>query len=95
MTPIVTVTVLLLVGMHLTSAQMFLEHNSIRLAIIHGDRSSSCPSEQQRASSRQEIHEKVESTLGLLFPYQCGAGEWIRIAERSLTDLSVSMERDQ
>ena len=88
MTPIVTITVLLLVSMHLTSAQMFLEHKSIPLAIIHGDGSSSCPSEQQRASSLQEIQEKVESTLGPLFPYQCGAGEWIKVAYLNMKDPS-------
>ena len=87
MTPIVTVTVLIVVGMHLISAQMF-EHNSIPPVITYGDGSSSCPSEQQRASSRQEIQEKVASALGLLFPYQCGAGEWIRIAYLNMKDPS-------
>ena len=86
MTPIITVTVLFLVGLHLTSAQMFLEQNSIPLAIIHGDRSSSCPSEQQRTSSLQEIQEKVESTLGLQPPHRCGAGEWIRVAYLNMKD---------
>ena len=82
------VTVLLLVGMHLISAQTFLEHKNIRPAIIHGDRSSSCPSEQQRTSSRQEIQEKVASALGLQPPHQCGAGEWIRIAYLNMKDPS-------
>ena len=88
MTPIVTITVLILAGIHFISAQMFLEHNSIPLAIIHGDRSRSCPSEQQQASSRQEIQEKVASALGLQPPHRCGAGEWIRVAYFNMKDPS-------
>ena len=80
------VTLLLLVGMHLISAQTFLEHKNIPLAIIHGDRSRSCPSEQQRASTRQEIQEKVASALGLQPPHRCGAGEWIRVAYLDMKD---------
>ena len=82
------VTLLLLVGMHLISAQTFLEHKNIPLAIIHGDRSRSCPSEQQRASTRQEIQEKVASALGLQPPHRCGAGEWIRVAYLNMKDPS-------
>ena len=88
MIPIITVTVLILVGIHLTSARMFLEHNrlSVPAAITDGDGSSSCPSEQQRASSLQEIQEKVASALGLQPPHRCGAGEWIRIVYLNMKD---------
>ena len=83
-TPIVTV--LLLAGVHLISAQTFLEYKFIPPAIVHGDGSSSCPSEQQRASSRQKIKESVTSTLGLQPPHQCGARMWTRIAYLNMTD---------
>ena len=87
MTPIVTVTVLILVGVHLISAQTF-QYTNIPPVITYGDGSSSCPSEQQRASSRQEIQEKVASALGLQPPHRCGAGEWIRIAYLNMEDPS-------
>jgi dynein heavy chain len=84
MTPIVTL--LLLVGMHLISAQTIPERKNIPPAIIYGDGSSRCPSEQQRATSRQEIKERVASALGIQPPHQCGAGEWIRVAYLDMKD---------
>ena len=87
MTTIVTVTVLILVGVHLISAQTF-QYTNIPPVITYGDGSSSCPSEQQRASTRQEIQEKVASALGLQPPHRCGAGEWIRIAYLNMKDPS-------
>ena len=78
--------VLLLAGIQLISAQMPLDHKYVSPAIIHGNGSSSCPSEQQRASSHQELKESVRSTLGLQPPHQCGAGMWTRIAYLNMTD---------
>ena len=88
MTPIITVTVLTLVSIHLTSVQTLLEHKNIPPVILsHEDGNSSCPSEQQRVCS---LKVKVERTLGLQppDPHQCGAGEWIRIAYLNMTDPS-------
>ena len=87
MTPIVTVTVLIVVGMHLISAQNF-QYTNIPPVITYGDGSSSCPSEQQRASTRQELQESVASALGLQPPHRCGAGEWIRVAYLNMKDPS-------
>jgi hypothetical protein len=80
------ITALLLVGMHLISAQTIVERKNIPPAIIYGDGSSSCPSEQQRATSRQEIKERVASALDIQPPHQCGAGEWIRVAYLDMKD---------
>ena len=78
--------VLLLAGIHLISAQMPLDNKYIPPAIIHGNGSISCPSGQQRASSRQELKESLRSTLGLQPPHQCGTGMWTRIAYLNMTD---------
>ena len=81
MTPIIVV--LLLAGIHHISTQTL---KYIPPAIIYGDGSSSCPSEQQRASVRQELKENITSTLGLQPPHQCGVGEWIRVAYLNMKD---------
>ena len=85
MSPI-TITVLLLFSVHLISAQTSLEQKTIPPAVIHGNGSSSCPSEQQRASSRQEIKESVANALQLPSTHPCGAGIWTRIAYLNMTD---------
>ena len=86
MTPIITV--LLLAGAHLISAQSSLDRKYIAPAVIHGDGNlvNRCPSEQQRDSSRQELKESIASTLGLQPLHQCGAGEWIRVAYLNMKD---------
>ena len=85
MSPI-TLTVLLLVGVHLISAQTPLEYKSIPPAVIYGNGSSSCPSEQQRATTRQEIKESVANALQPPPTHPCGAGMWTRIAYLNMTD---------
>ena len=80
------IVVLLLVGVHLTSAQTSLELKHIPAAIIHGDGRNTCPSEQQRGSARQELKESVTRTLGLQPPHGCGAGEWTRVAYLNMKD---------
>jgi dynein heavy chain len=74
--------------MHLISAQTIFERKNIPPAIIYGDGSSRCPSEQQQARSRQEIEESVASALGIQPPHQCGAGEWIRVAYLNMRNSS-------
>ena len=85
MAPIVTV--LLLAGVHLISAQSSFDRKYISPAIIHGDGSlNRCPSEQLRASSRQELKESVANTLQPPSTHPCGAGMWTRIAYLNMTD---------
>ena len=83
-----TIVVLLLAGIHLIAAQTSnsLEQKYVPPAVIHGDGSSSCPSEQRRATSRQELKDSIISTLGLQPPHGCGTGEWIRIAYLNMKD---------
>ena len=82
--------VLLLAGICLISAQTSLEFKHIPPAITHGDGLSSCPSQQQRTSVRQELKESVANALQLQPPHQCGVGMWIRVAFLNMTDPSQS-----
>jgi hypothetical protein len=85
MTPIITLLLLVGIAMHLISAQTILECRNVPPAIFYGDGSSSCPSEQQRATSLQEIQERIAA--GILQPFhQCGAGEWIRVVYLDMKD---------
>ena len=84
------IVVLLLAGVYLISAQTSLELKYIPPAIIHGDGSSSCPSQQQRASVCQELKESVTNALHVQPPHQCEEGMWIRVAFLNVTDPSQS-----
>ena len=82
------IVVLFLAGVHFTSAQTSLKLKHIPPAIIYGDGSSSCPSQLQRASVRQELKESVANALEPLQVHPCGAGMWVRVAYLNMTNPS-------
>ena len=82
---------LILAGMqHTASAQLQKEPTTIAPVIINGSNIRSCPSQQQREGARQQIKHAVANALGLGSTFQCGGGQWTRVAYLNMSDPTQS-----
>ena len=83
-----TIAILILAGIQQISGQPPIKQTTIPLVVMHGNGMRSCPLQQQREYAIQMIMDSVANALDHEPAFQCGAGQWTRIAYLNMTDPS-------